>query len=75
MKGTTGNPYRENRSSLELLEGDDAALGGHLRETHGIGELRLEIRKVCLGHPTGDRARASDVHRDPEVLDLLDELS
>ena len=50
-----------------LLEGDHATLRGQLRETYGIGELRLQLRKIVLSHPTGDRARASDVHRYIEV--------
>src|SRR5215217_7505022 len=54
-----------------LLERDDATLRGYLGETHRIGELRLQFRKVGLGHPTGDRARASDIHRYLEVPDLL----
>jgi hypothetical protein len=53
-------------------EGDYATLRGHLREADRIGELRPQYRKVRLGHPTGDRARASDVDGYPEVPDLLD---
>jgi hypothetical protein len=77
MKGTTGEPFRANRPSPtppQLLEGDYAALGGHLREANRVGELRSQYRKVCLGHPTGDRARPSDVDGYPELLDLLDKL-
>jgi hypothetical protein len=54
-----------------LLERDDATLRGHLREANRIGELRSEFRKIGLGHPTGDRARASDIHRYLKVPDLL----
>ena len=54
-----------------LLERGNATLRGHLGEAHRIGELRSQFRKVGLGHPTGDRARASNVHRYLEVPDLL----
>src|SRR5215210_8722475 len=54
-----------------LLERYDATLRGHLREADRIGELRSQLRKVRLGHPTGDRTRASDIHRYLEVPDLL----
>ena len=56
-----------------LLERDNATLRGHLREANRIGELRSELRKVGLSHHTGDRARASDIHRYLEVPDLLNE--
>src|SRR3712207_1580340 len=70
MKGTTGE-LTERTGRPELLEGNHAALCGHLREADRVGELRCQVRKVRLGHPTGDRARASDVHRYTEVFDLL----
>src|SRR5919112_2742689 len=60
--------------AISSLEGNYATLRGHLGKADGIGELGLEVRKVSLGHPTGDRARASDVNRDLKVLDLLHEL-
>jgi hypothetical protein len=44
------------------LKSNYAALGSHLGEGHRIRELRSQERKVRLGHPTGDRARASHVH-------------
>jgi len=56
-----------------LLERDDATLRGHLRETNRIGEVRSEFRKIYLDHPTGDSARASDIHRYLEVTDLRHE--
>ncbi len=71
MEGTTGSLGTVLAGRPRSLEGDDAALRGQLREADRVGELRFEVRKVRLGHPTGDRARASDVDRDPEVLDLL----
>jgi hypothetical protein len=60
---------------LSALEGDHATLRSHLREANRIGELCSQGCKVGLGHPTGDRTGASDVHRYLEVPHLLYELS
>jgi hypothetical protein len=57
------------------LKSNHAALGSHLGEGHPIRELRSQERKVCLGHPTGDCARASHVHGYLEVPNLLRKFS
>jgi hypothetical protein len=48
-----------------------ATLGGHLREANRIDERRSQPLEIFLSHPTGDRARASDIHRYLEVPYLL----
>ena len=48
-----------------------AALGSHLGEGHRIRELSSQKREVRFGHPTGDRARTSDVHGYLKVPNLL----
>ena len=60
---------------IPLLERNHATLRSHLREADRIGELCIQVRKVRLSHPTGDRARASDVHRYLEVPNLLYEFA
>src|SRR5215213_326171 len=66
---------RTSLISTPSLKRDHAALCSHLREAHRIGELRPQVCKVCLGHPTGDRARASDVHWYLKIPNLLRELA
>ena len=48
-----------------------AALGSHLGEGHRIRELGSHKREVRFGHPTGDRARTSDIHGYLKVPNLL----
>lgn len=73
---TETSPASSGRATLvwRLLESGDAAFGGHLGEANRVRELRSQFGEVFLCHPTGDRARPSDVDWYLEVPDLLDKL-